>query len=681
MPLPADLPTTPAERADALTALIEQHNLAYYTDDQPTIPDAEYDELVRELARLEADHPEVVSADSPLRTVGAAPSSGFSEVTHRVAMMSLDNAMNLEELRAWGERTARRLAASGLDPSGVAYVCELKIDGLAMSIRYEHGQYVQAATRGNGRVGEDVTANVAGIDVVPRALAGAPDVVEVRGEVYMPIDAFEALNKAQEEAGLRRYANPRNTAAGSLRQKDAAITASRGLAFWGYQLGEVVGATPPTSHHAALEWIAGMGVPTNPETTRVGSLDEAYEFCAHWTEHRHDLGYEIDGIVIKVDDLAVQTTLGVTSKAPRWAIAYKLPPEERTTLLRAIEISIGRTGKVTPFAVLEPVVVAGSTVSMATLHNEDQVRLKDVRPGDTVIVRKAGDVIPEVVGPVLAERPPGLEPWSFPEYCPWDNSPLVRVDGEAQHRCVLNSCPQQRLARISHFASRGAMDIDGLGEKQVQNFIELGWLHDVADIYTLDDAALLAQPGYQERSVAKLRAAIEVSKGRPLANLLFGLNIVHLGAAGAEALASGLGGMDAIMSASVEDIAAVEGLGSVIASSVHGFFAEPHNRDLIERLRASGVNLQGPERSTLPQTLAGMSIVVTGSVEGFTRESIEAAIKARGGKSPGSVSKRTTVVVLGDDPGASKITKATELSIPTIDGAAFERLLETGELS
>ena len=527
-----------------------------------------------------------------------------------------------------------------------------------------------------------MTANVAVIADVPHRLGtGAPPVVEVRGEVYMPIATFDALNQSQSEAGEKRYVNPRNTAAGSLRQKDPSITATRGLAFWCYQLGDIVDGPEITSHSESLAWLSSLGVPVNPNTETVGSLDEVYAFCSRWLRDRHDLPYEIDGVVVKIDSLDVQRAMGATAKAPRWAIAYKLPPEERSTLLREIHVSIGRTGKATPFAVLEPVFVGGSTVSMATLHNEDQVRLKDVRPGDTVIVRKAGDVIPEVVGPVLDRRPADSVPWTFPERCSCGlDQPLVRVDGEAQHRCVHGACPWQLTARISHFCSRGAMDIEGLGERQVQLFIDLELIRDVADIYTLDLDRVREQSGYGDTSIANLRAAIDASKAMPLANLLFGLNIVHLGAAGAEALAAGLGSLDAIRTASIDDVAAVGGLGPVIAESVRSFFDDPVNVDVVERLIDAGLNVVGPDRSTLPQTLTAMSVVVTGSLADFTRDAIEAAIKARGGKSPGSVSKRTTALVLGSEPGASKVTKATELGVPILDEIQFVHLLETGEL-
>lgn len=680
----------PAGRVDWLREQIRHHDRAYYELNAPVIPDAEYDLLLRGLRTLESEHPDLVTPDSPTQTVRGEASAQFAPVVHRQRMMSLDNAMDLGELQDWGARTAKRLGDLGLD-GPVRYVCELKIDGLAISVRYEQGRFVQAATRGDGRTGEDVTANVARIEAVPQQLAaGAPDVVEVRGEIYLPIAAFEALRRrtedenAQLEAKGRRTkpvpVNPRNAGAGSLRQKDPEVTAGRGLSWWCYQLGEVVGAEPPSSHSAALEWLGRLGVPVNPQTKTFDDLDAVYGFCRHWVEHRHELPYEIDGVVVKVDDLAVQQALGSTAKAPRWAIAFKLPPEERTTLLRDIQVSIGRTGKATPFAVLEPVFVGGSTVGLATLHNEDQVRHKDVRPGDTVIVRKAGDVIPEVVGPVLDLRPEGLPEWQFPTECPSCGQPLVRAEGEAQHLCRNPHCPQKRWATVSHFASRGAMDIDGLGEQQIATFLELGLISDLADVYSLDFDRIAELPGYKEASITNLRNALQASKQRPLANLLFGLNIVHLGAAGAEALASSLGSLQAIRDASVDDLAAVEGIGPVIATSVHDWFADPVHRDLVDRLVAAGVNTTGPERSVLPQTLAGRAVVVTGSVPGHSRDDAALAIKARGGTSPGSVSKKTYALVVGDEPGASKLTKATDLGIPIVPAEAFEQLLETGDL-
>ena len=680
----------PAGRVDWLRDLIRGHDRAYYELDAPVIPDADYDLLVRELRALERDHPDLVTPDSPTQRVSGAASTQFAPVQHRTRMMSLDNAMDGDELRAWGDRTQRRLEELGLD-GAVRYVCELKIDGLAMSLRYEGGRLVLAATRGDGRTGEDVTANVRRIEAVPRELTdAAPDVLEVRGEIYLPLEAFARLRSQTEEDNVRALeagrrpkplpANPRNAGAGSLRQKDPEVTGSRGLALWAYQLGEVVGTDAPPTHTGALELLARSGLPVNPETRACASLEEVYEFCEHWVVHRHELPYEIDGVVVKVDDLSVQEALGATSKAPRWAIAYKLPPEERTTRLLDIQVSIGRTGKATPFAVMEPVFVGGSTVSMATLHNEDQVRLKDVRPGDTVVVRKAGDVIPEVVGPVVDLRPDGLPEWRFPTECPSCGGPLVRPEGEAQHLCPSPTCPQKRWAAVCHFASRAAMDIEGLGEQQVQLFMDLGLIDDVADVYSLDYERIGELRGYGERAIDNLRAAVDASRSRPLARLLFGLNITHLGQAGAETLAGALGSLDAIASASLEDLSAVDGVGPVIAESVHSWFTDEGNRRVVERLVAAGVNTLGPERSVLPQTLVGASVVVSGTLVGYSREEAEAAIKARGGKSPGSVSKRTTALVVGADPGASKVTKAEELGIPVLDQVGFEQLLETGEV-
>jgi len=676
-----ETPRDPAERVEQLRALLRHHNRLYFELDAPEIPDAEYDALLRELRGLEEEFPDLVTPDSPTQKVGGAISATFAPVEHRVPMMSLDNAFDADELHAWGDRLERRLAELGDRTDDVGFVCELKIDGLAMSLRYEQGRLVQAATRGDGRIGEDVTANVRTIADVPNELpAEAPDVLEVRGEVYLPIAVFEAINVAQVEAGQRTYVNPRNTAAGSLRQKDAAVTASRGLAFWSYQLGEVQGGPALTTHHETLDWLARLGFPVNPEIRRFRALDDVYAHCRHWQEHRHDLPYEIDGVVVKVDDLALRDELGVTAKAPRWAIAFKFPPEERTTTLRAIQVSIGRTGRATPFAVLEPVFVGGSTVGVATLHNQDQVRAKDVRPGDVVIVRKAGDVIPEVVGPVLSERPDGLAEWHFPAECPVCGQPLVRPEGEADHRCVNDACPARVAGAVEHFASRGAMDIEGLGEQRVQLLQQLGMARDIADVYHLDYERLAGLEGLGELSVANLRAAIEASKQRPLANLLVGLNIRHLGGAGSEALARHFGHLDRIMAATVDELAAVDGVGPIIAASVHEWFNDEHNRALVDQLRAAGVNLEGPEVIDVPQTLEGLSVVVTGTLAGYTRDQAEEAIKARGGKSPGSVSKKTTAVVVGDAPGASKVTKATDLGVPVLDEAGFEQLLATGTL-
>ena len=664
-----------SERAAELRGLIEYHNRRYYLEDAPEITDAEFDELVAELAALELDHPELISPESPTARVWGEASPLFAEVRHLTPMMSLDKTTSYEELLAWAKRMDRFISGE------VAYTCELKIDGLAMSLLYEDGRLARAATRGDGEVGEDVTPNVLTIANIPQQLRGhAPRRVEVRGEIYMPIPAFDELNRRQVEAGGRTFINPRNAAAGSLRQKDPAVTAGRELSFWAYQLGAVEGGPTFTHHTETLDWMRSEDFPVNPNIELVHGLEEVDGYCRRWLERRHALTYEIDGTVIKVDDLAQRRELGSTSRAPRWAIAYKFPPEEKTTLLKGIMVSIGRTGKATPFAMLEPVTVGGAKVSLATLHNEDQVRVKDVRPGDTVVVRRAGDVIPEVRGPVLSKRPPGLPEWRFPSDCPVCGEKLVRLEGESDTFCVNDQCPGQRVQRISHFASRGAMDIEHLGERTVGQFVQAGLLHDVADIYGLDFDRVGQFEGWGETSIANLRSAIEASKGRPLANLLVGLSIRHLGSTGSQILARQLRHLDRIMEASAEDLASVEGVGPVIGASVQRYFATPGNREVVERLRVAGLNFEGPDAPDVPQVLAGKSIVVTGTLDGWSREEAEEAIKARGGKSPGSVSKKTTALVVGADPGTAKVQKAAEVGVPVIDETVFARLLETGEM-
>ncbi|WP_419846247.1 NAD-dependent DNA ligase LigA [Candidatus Poriferisocius sp.] len=669
-------------RIAELVELIRYHDQLYHTDDVPEIPDADYDLLKRELLELEATHPELTRPDSPTQTVGADPSTLFEPVEHRVPMMSLDNAFDRDELSAWADRAKRRLAAE--DFGGL--VCELKFDGLAVSLRYEDGRLVQAATRGNGRVGEDITANVLTLRTVPHRLpAEAPQVLEVRGEVYMPLAAFDALNAHQDAEGKPRYANPRNTAAGSLRQKDPSITATRGLSMWCYSVGEVQGGPEVATHSATLEYLDSLGLPVNPETAAVDSVDAAWQFVERCETMRHDLPYEIDGAVIKVDRLDLQQELGSTSRAPRWAVAYKLPPEEQTTGLLDIHVSIGSKGKATPFAVLEPVFVGGSTVAMATLHNEDQVREKDVRPGDTVVVRKAGDVIPEVLRPVLADRPSGLPEWVFPEVCPCPHQqPLTRQGGDAAHYCRFSRCPEQLRGWIEHFAARNALDIEHLGEQRVRLFIDLGFITDVSDIYALPYDRIRELEGFGELSVANLADAIEASKQQPLARLLVGLNIRHLGDTTCELLADDLGSLDRIMGASVEELADIDGIGPIIAESVHEFFQSDVNQEIIQRLpkelREAKSSDPDAEAESLPQTLEGMTIVVTGGLEGYTRDGVGAAIKARGGKSPGGVSSKTTALVVGENPGASKLDKAEKLGVPILNEAQFQRLIETGEL-
>ena len=669
-------PKTAAARALQLREQIAYHNERYYGNDEPEIADAEFDELLRELIELEQQYPSLADPDSPTQRPGAATQSTFAPVAHRVPMMSLDNAFSEAELIAWGERVERALIGP------IRYVTEPKMDGLAMSLLYEDGRLVHGATRGDGRVGEDVTANVRTIKQVPQRLKGSkpPALLEVRGEVYMPLKAFEDLNRRQSEAEARLFANPRNAAAGSLRVKDVSITASRDLEMFCYQFGAKTGGPVLRTHMETLDWLRELGFQVNPEIKVHDNLTSVFEFCGAMEQQRHSLGYEIDGVVVKVDDLAQREEVGFTSKAPRWAIAYKFPPEERTTRLLDIKVSIGRTGRATPYAQLEPVFVGGSTVAQATLHNEDEVARRGVRPGDTVIVRKAGDVIPEVVGPVLAMRPKRSRPWHFPKDCPECGSSLVRLEGEANYQCINVECPAQRVQRIVHFASRGALDIEGLGDERVQQFVREGLLRDAGDLYALTLDRLVGLERIGERSGQLLLDAIEKSKQQPLWRVLVGLGISHVGPTAAQALARGFGSLDAIAGASVEALVACEGVGQIIAESVQRFFALDRNHEIIEKLRAAGVNFEGPAPAPMIEgaaSLAGLSIVLTGGLARSTREEATAALEARGAKVTSSVSKKTSFVVAGESPG-SKLAKAESLGVRVLDEAGLELLLSDG---
>ena len=673
----------PGARIQELRAEIDRHARRYYEHDDPEIPDADYDRLLAELRALEEAHPDLVSADSPTQRIGGRPNPVFTPVAHTVPMMSLHNAFDRNELRAWAERVQRRLG----DRQVGAYAVEPKFDGLAISVLYREGRMVRAATRGDGRTGEDVTGNVATIAGLPRRLRGSgsvpPAVLEVRGEVYLALSAFEALNQRQRDRDEKPYVNPRNAAAGSLRQKDSAVTAERGLSIWCYQLGAVDGGPRLASHIETLEWLDSLGFPVNEHAARLESLDAVEGYVADLEARRHDLDYEVDGAVVKVDDLDLQAELGADAKAPRWAVAYKLPPEERSTELLDIEVSIGPSGQATPFARLAPVFVGGVTVTTATLHNEDQVAAKDVRPGDTVIVRRAGDVIPEVVRSVPSARPEGSAPWAFPRRCPVCGQPLRRDEGAAATFCANFDCPRQVRGRIEHFVGRAAMDIEFLGEKNIDRFVTDGLLADAADLYRLDFDRIAAMEGFGDVSAENLRASVEASRRQPLHRLLFGLRIPEIGQANARLLASSFETMDAILAADEDELAAVEGFGPIIAAAVRRWFDDPRARDLIDRLREAGLRMEAEAAggsAAAPQTLAGRAVVVTGTLEGFSRDQARSAIAARGGKSPGGVSSRTFALVAGADPGASKVNKAAEAGVPVIDEAAFERLLETGEL-
>jgi len=663
-------------RIEELRRRLRRHSHRYHVLDDPEVSDAEYDAMFRELEGLEEEHPASASPDSPTQRVGAPPSDLFSEVTHRERMFSLDNAESQEQLEAWEGRLERQL---GRKPAGFA--CELKVDGLAVSLTYTDGRLTRAATRGDGLTGEDVTANVRTVLGVPLVLLGddTPAVMEVRGEVYMPLEAFEALNEAQAEAGERLFVNPRNAAAGAVRQKDPAVTAARRLAIWVYQVGHVEGGPSFGSHTGSLAWLRDHGLPVNPASEHMDELAGVLRYVDSAEQVRHDLGYQTDGVVIKVDPLPDQRELGFTAKSPRWAIAFKFPPEEQTTRLIGIEINVGRTGAVTPFAVLDPVFVGGATVTNATLHNQDEVARKDVRIGDTVVVRRAGDVIPEVVGPVPSLRTGAEKPWKMPRKCPFCGNPITRAEGEAVARCTGGfDCPSRLREYLAYFGGRGGMDIEGLGYKTVDLLLSEGLVVDPSGIFTLQPDDLLAFEGWGEVSVANLMAAIDVARDRPLGRLLTALGIPLVGGTVARMLATRFLSMDRILDASDEELTAIDGIGPEIVASLRSWADNPENRALVGRLADAGVRLEDPEPEGMDRSiLAGVTVVITGTLDGFSRESARLAVEDRGGKVAGSVSKTTAAVVVGVAPG-SKAARAEELGVPVLDEVGFARLLAEG---
>ncbi len=693
-------------RAAELNRILNHAAYAYYALDNPELTDAEFDRLLIELQQLEAAYPELVTEDSYTQRVGGYVSEQFEPVQHAARMYSMDDAMNLEELDAWLSRTDEALGASPTNP--VAYTCELKIDGLGVALTYRDGQFVRAATRGDGSTGENVTANVLTISDVPRelALAGLEQVenrglnqsIEVRGEVYMPKHSFIRLNEDADAAGKQPFANPRNAAAGSLRQKDPKITAHRDLETFIYAVADE-GPLDVHSQWEFLNWLRSCGFNVNPHARRCLSAQEVHDFCAQALEQRGDLNYDIDGVVVKVDSFASQEALGFTSRAPRWAIAFKFPPEEKQTVLREIRIQVGRTGVLTPVAEFDPVTVAGSTIARATLHNLDEIRRKNVREGDTIIVHKAGDVIPEVVGPVLSLRPADAVEFQMPTTCPSCGSPVIQEEGEVAFRCVSIDCPAQAVERLIHWGSRKAMDIDGLGDELINRMVEEGVLSDVADFYDkLTEETLASMPTGRvydtdtadhlsgdsipvgHTIAKKVMAKVEESKTRGLGRVLFGIGMRHVGANVAELLAQEFGSIQALATAPVEKIAEIPGIGPKIAESVHEFFSIPENVAVIERLRQAGVVLEEEKaENKLPQTLAGLTFVLTGTLEHFTRDEAGAQLKAMGAKVSGSVSKKTSFVVAGEAAG-SKLTKAESLGVPVLDEAALQQILETGQV-
>ena len=664
--------------------------------DQPEIDDARYDELYRELQGIEAEFPELRTFDSPTQRVGAAPLERFQQVRHLEAMLSLANARSDEELRAWDQRNRRILEAKGLDESSLAYVVEPKIDGLAISLTYRDGVFTGGATRGNGEVGEDVTANLRTIGSLPLRLRGErpPVVVEVRGEVYLPLAAFARLNEARAAAGLSTFVNPRNAAAGSIRQLDPSVAAARPLDLWCYAIGYSEGLSLP-DHQAALEWLRRQGFRVNPQIAVVAGIDAVAEACRAWEGRRAELDYDIDGAVVKVNSFAVQAALGSVAHDPRWAIAFKFAPTTVVARLLSIEVNVGRTGVLTPFAVLEPAFVGGVTVERATLHNEDDLRRKDIRPGDDVILQRAGDVIPQVVGPVTsgtidvdgrhierAARHAALAEWSMPGVCPACGSRTVRATGEVAVRCPNKSCPAQLVESIKHFVSKGAMDIDGVGEKLAEDLFARGLVRDVADLYDLGRDALVGLEGFaldrktgEARRADKVLAAIEESKQRPFARALFALGVPHVGAVTARALVERFPTIEELMEASADELAAVPGVGPVVGEAVAQHFAAERNRGTITKLRAAGVRLAQDEVEPADGALGGKSFVLTGKLPGLTRAEAQALIEAGGGRVASSVTRATDFIVVGEDPG-SKLARAERLGVVMLDEPALRDLLE-----
>ncbi len=661
-------------RVEELRELINHHSYRYHVLDDPEVSDAEYDELLRELQKLEDEFPELITPDSPTQRVGGVPADLFAPVAHRAPMLSLDNAFSFEELEAWATRVEKGVGDS------VRYACELKIDGIACALTYERGVLTRAATRGDGFTGEDITANVRTVRSVPPKLMlkDPPPVLEIRGEMYLPVKAFERLNEELTSAGQRPFANPRNAAAGSLRQKDPKVTASRPLRLWVHSFGASEGIAFD-SHLGFLEWAGTAGLPVPPTTEGARSIVDVERFLTRWEERRHSVDWEIDGTVIKVDQTDLQRELGATSHAPRWAIAFKFPPEERTALLRKIDVHTGRTGKVTPFAVLEPVFVGGVTITYATLHNEDEVRRKDVRKGDMVIVRRAGDVIPEIVGPVVSKRPKGARRWKMPSTCNACGTPLSRAEGEADYYCPnRRGCPSQGQEWLFHFAGRGAMDIEGLGYMTLMALVDKGLVADPADIYSLTAERLAELDGFAEKSISNLLTQIEGSKDRPLWRLLVGLNIRHVGTHVAQVLATAFGSIDSLAAASEDEIDAVPEIGPEIAATMRAWFDDDDNTSLIAKLRAAGVRM-ADERvtETRARPLEGKTIVLTGGLETLLREEATELAQQAGARVSSSVSKKTDFVVGGENPG-SKYDRAVQLGVEVVDEREFLKRLGRG---
>ena len=658
-----------SQRASELRRAIAEADHRYFILDQPTLSDGEYDALMRELRGLEAADPSLVTPDSPTQRIGVAAASGFAEVEHLQPMLSLANARNDTEFEAWSERLGRLI---GDEPYRL--VTEPKVDGLAISLVYEDGIFVRGATRGNGVVGEDVTANLRTVRAIPLRLAGepAPPVVEVRGEVYLPLEGFARVNEEQIAAGGKPFMNPRNSAAGSLRQKNPAVTARRALSLWAYGIGHSEGLELET-HWDSLAWLRDQGFPVSPDAELHDDPASALRFCRAFEARRATLSYDVDGVVVKVSSLDQQRRLGAVGRDPRWAIAFKFAPTTAITKLEKIGLNVGRTGALNPYAILEPVVVGGVTVSLATLHNEDDIRRKDIREGDRVIIQRAGDVIPQVVGPAPEQDGRRRKAWRMPDNCPVCSTPIVRAEGEARHYCPNRACPSRGYEGLKHFVSRGAMDIDGVGEKLVARLVELELVSQPQDFYRLTVDQLVPLDGFQETLAENVITSIERSKSRPFDRVLFALGIPHVGGITAETLAGAFGSMDALRHATSEQIAEVEGIGPVIAETVSAWFLDEEHGAIVDALAAAGLTMSGPKRAPAAGPLSGKTFVVTGTLEGHTRDSIAAHLASLGAKVTASVSASTDYVLAGEG-GGSKRSKAETLGVPVIDLAELERL-------
>ncbi len=663
------------QRAAGLREKINHHNYRYYVLDDTEISDGEYDRLMVELRRLEENHPSLVTPESPTQRVGASPADGFDQVQHRLPMLSLGNAFNEDDLQAWYRRIKGLLDDADFD-----LVCELKIDGLAVSLAYQDGVLVQGATRGDGTAGEDVTQNLRTIRTIPMSLLGEPPpYLEVRGEVYLPLEEFRLLNEGRAERGEPLYANPRNTGAGSVRQLDSKVTASRNMHIWVYSLGDISETDRPIGHWDGLQWLNGLGFRINPENRVCHTLEEAVDYYHSWMEKRHDLPYEIDGVVIKVDPFAYQDSLGVAGREPRWAIAYKFPAEQAVTRLLDIGINVGRTGSLNPYAILEPVVVSGVTVRQASLHNEEDINRKDIRIGDWVTVERAGDVIPQVVGPVLDRRTGQEQVFKMPANCPVCGTPVVKPESEAMHRCPNTSCPVQFFELLKHFVSKGAMDIDGLGEQWCNILIENGLVKDVAGLYRLDKDELLKLDRMGDKLATKIMTNIEVSKQRPLHRVLFALGIIHVGSEIAELLTQRYASLNEMAEATAEELTEIPGIGPKIAESVVDYFAVPLNQQVLKALGDAGVvlhhDIQDVQEAADDLPFSGKSFVVTGTLSGFTRREAEDRIKILGGNVASAVTRKTDYLVAGASPG-SKVAAAGRLGTEILDEAAFLELID-----